>query len=264
MLVSEIIRKTTTTKQHEDTKAKDSKTNVNSLLQKFSNLSVSIRKSTKQKNAKLEETVKQLEKDLTEYGNEDDIECLAQRIESLLNELEEVTEEREKSKNQMSQRTKNAQDNLSDHIDDLRQMTREIMGGFAKESEKQLFAIELSIKKHQKVFNEQLNHYELGINESLDLLEKEVDREIGEREYRVGEIETEIIGQLEGIEEDIGFEKELREQTEGKLRELIEQLNNDLDEKMMYEKKEREKSNNSLLNLLEQACTKLEKNFSHC
>lgn len=261
MLVSEIIRKTANQKQPENPSSKTT-SDVNKLLQKFSNLSANIRKSSKQKNARIEEKLKQLEKDLEDHGKEDQISQLNTRLASLLTHLEELAEETQKTQSLTTQRARNSHENFASQVEDLRQMSREILGGFNKESEKQIFGVELMIKKSQKIFNEQMNHYELGINESIEFLEKEAERELGDREVRAREIESEILGYLDIIEEDIGVERELREQTEFKVRELIEQLDRELVEKIVCEKKEREKSNNSLLNLLEQACCKLEKNFS--
>lgn len=260
MLVSEILRKTTATRGKEDKSEKISN-DANSLLRKFSCLSVNIRKANKQKNTKLDERLKDLEKEMQDYGSPDQIIKLNSSLDTLLTYLEEITDEAHKSNETRRGRVKNTQENFQNHIEDLRQISREILNGFSKESEKQLFAVELAIKKHQKVFNEQMNHYELGINESLDFLEKEVERETIERDIRMGEIEAEVVNNLEMIEEDILTERELREQTENKVRELIEEMNNDIDEKIVKEKKERERSNNNLLGLLEQACSKLEKNF---
>lgn len=260
MLVSEIMRKTANQKKLDNSSSKTTP-NVNKLLKKFSSLSNNIRKTSKQKNARIEQKLHQLQKDIEDYAKEDTENYLNSKLTSLTTYIEELKEENQKSQNQKSLKTKNTNNDFLAKIADLKQLSKELFGGFVKESEKHMFGVELAIKKSQKVFNEQMNHYELGINESIDFLEKEAEREMVERETRVIQIEEEVKGCLAGIEEDIGLEREMRETTEFKVRELIEQLDSELVERIVEEKRLREKSNNSLLNLLEQACCRLEKNF---
>ena len=260
MLVSELLKKTNQSGLN-DSKQKEEALNANALLKRFNDLSLQIQMTMKTRNTKLEQKLARIEKELRNLTADDEFVKLNCQIDQLQASVDELIEEDEKLSTIVRGRVKNAHENFQAHVDDLKAESRDILSGFTKESEKQLFGVDITLKKQQKAFHEKLYAYDGQLTEAVDALQRDIEQVYEERESQAKAMSDEIYGYLEALEEDLTYEKSLREQTEDKLRELIDGINTDFENKIQIEKKERETSNNSLLHLLEQACTKLEKNF---
>ena len=244
-----------------DSKFKSEGLTADNLLKKFADLSIQAQTSMKARNTKINAILVRIEKDLKNYNDEDELARLNKQLNAVQSLYDEAIDGDEKVQLFVRERIRASHHNFQTQLDDLKTEGRDIITGFNKETEKELFKIDISLKKQQKAFHENIATYDDQLREGVEYLKGSVNEESEERELRALDIQKEVIEQLYTFEEDINANTALREQTEEKIKDLIDHLNSDLDRRIIEEKKEREDSNNSLLNLLEQACAKLEQNF---
>lgn len=260
MLVSELLKKTNQS-MVDDSKVKEETPDITSLMKRFTDLSIQAQMNEKSRNAKIEHQLLKIDKDLQNFGSEDETDKIDKQIESLKSIATELINEDDKIDTIVKERSKCSFENFQTHIDDLRQESKEVISGFNRESDKHLFTIDITLKKQQKAFLENLSNYNSQLNEAADILKRDLEINYEERQSKTKEVKGEVFGCLETLEEDLSFERNVREQTEDKLRELIMKMNVDLEAKVVNERKKREACDNMLLDLLEQACIKIEKRY---
>ena len=137
MLVSELLKKTNQS-LIADTKTKEDAPRVENLMKRFTELSTQAQVTGKARNAKIESQLSSIEKDLQIYANDDTYDKLNKQADLLRVNAHDVVEVDEKVDGSVRECLKQTFDNFASHIDDLRHESKDIVGGFNKESEKQL------------------------------------------------------------------------------------------------------------------------------
>jgi hypothetical protein len=262
MLATSILKRSTICYSEKENAGTPEDQRVQELKRRFNHLGVSVEKTKKLKIEQMEENLSKLEKSI--YTLVDDETVL--RTKKFLNELQDKTEEvyidKDNFENGFQKRLNGITDDFRLNLDEIRADNRTLVSEFAKQGTDRIFALGLNLAKNQRTFQEQLDSYTLGVEEKIEGMREQIERENQEREERAENVEIKIMAELDRLEEDLEIERKVREETNTKIKSLIDDMGSELAKKIEVERREREQSNNSLLMLLEEACNRIERNFS--
>ena len=233
------------------------------LKKRFNNLGVSVEKTKKLKIEQMEENIAGLEKSICALSEDVSVLRTKKSLNDLQDKIEEIYLDKDNFENGFQKRLNGIVEDFRLNLDEIRADNRSLVSEFSKQGSDRIFALGLGLSKNQRAFQEQLDSYRLGVEENIEKMREQIEKENQEREERAENIEIKIMAELDRLDEDLEIERKVREETNGKIRSLIDEMAAELNKKIEFERREREQSNNSLLMLLEEACNRIERNFSN-